>query len=469
MFKPRIYLLIFSESFMREDVFQARKPIQNREIEKVVQALSEQFDVIGADSPVIRSKRDGIAAAHRANQSDAAAAVLYIPTFINTAMVVHTAAVIQKPIAMLYNQAPDSMSQLGFLAVGGAMEQVGIPIKRITADGSAPQAIGSLVTWARAAHAAEALKGQVYGCVGGRSLGISTGVADLAQWEKQFGVDIEHIDQLELVLRAEKIPEAEIDHYIDYTMKAYGEVQIDENSRFRAQNLCKMAASYLAMRSIAEDYELDFCGIKCQTELSNGYCLQCYTVQMLNDPYDADGSKEPFVCSCEADADGALSMQILKLISGGKPTALQDIASITGKGMVLANCGSMASYFAGLSSDPAENTAKVHLMEHGFGTAGGASTQFVAAPAKFTYMRLSRRSGRYHMGMFRGETYAMPREELKKYSPYRPTSFVRHHIDIDAFMETFCSNHLHCVEGDHMDSLVEFCKLKDIAYTIYEA
>ncbi|WP_147347986.1 hypothetical protein [Clostridium sp. AM58-1XD] len=173
-----------------------------------------------------------------------------------------------------------------------------------------------------------------------------------------------------------------IDGCVRFIEEKYGRVEYDESRNFSREHLKKMAASYLATRSIIDAYELDFIGIKCQTELSNHYCLQCLNVQMMNDPYDADGRKCPVACSCEADADGALSMQILKLISGGRPTALQDIAQITPERFVLANCGSMASYFAALSENSEENLKEVHLMPHGFGMAGGAATQLYAGQGR---------------------------------------------------------------------------------------
>ena len=36
----------------------------------------------------------------------------------------------------------------------------------------------------------------------------------------------------------------------------------------------------------------------------------------LNDPYDWDGPHEPIVAATESDMDGALTMQIFKLLTG---------------------------------------------------------------------------------------------------------------------------------------------------------
>jgi L-fucose isomerase, second N-terminal domain len=42
-----------------------------------------------------------------------------------------------------------------------------------------------------------------YCLIGGRSLGIDTTVIDPAQWLAEFGIDVDHVDQMELVRRAE--------------------------------------------------------------------------------------------------------------------------------------------------------------------------------------------------------------------------------------------------------------------------
>ena len=470
MSKLKASMIVFSESRAREDVYQNRKPVQERETEKLIQNLASSFDIKRWDGVEVRGKEDGRAAARDVNHDDSDVVLLYIPIFINPAIVAHTAAQISKPIAVIGNKAPDSQSQLGYLAASGAMEQVGIRAHRIPYDGADPRAKEDLKIWAGAATAKQALRGQTFGCIGGRSLGISTGTVDPAMWAEKYGIDVEQVDQLELVNRALSVTEAETEPWLCAIEAKYGKVLYDESQRFGRKHLHKMVASYLAMESIIRDYELDFAGIKCQPELSNGFCLQCLNVQMLNDPYDilTGKPKAPFVCSCEADADGALTMQILKLISGGKPTALQDIANISEDRMVLANCGSMASWFAACSDQYDENLKQVHLMPHGFGKAGGAATQFVCEKNTYTYARLFKKQGQYSMGIFTGETEKLPREETKKYSPYRPTSFVRHHIDSREFLETFCSNHLHCVAGDYAKELNVFCDLAGIKPVNYD-
>ncbi|WP_243008971.1 hypothetical protein [Clostridium sp. AM58-1XD] len=68
------------------------------------------------------------------------------------------------------------------------------------------------------------------------------------------------------------------------------------------------------------------------------------------------------------------------------------------------------------------------------------------------------------MAFFTGNTVKEDREKIKEYSPYRPTSFVEHHVDLNEFMKVYSSNHIHCVEGDYTADLEEFCRMKGIRY-----
>jgi L-fucose/D-arabinose isomerase len=463
--KYRVGLLVFSEGKMRENVYLQRKPVQDREIAAFLAELKDSIDFIEPTCGEIRSKADIRSAVKEIECANVTAVILYLPIFISPVLAVHTARLIGKPKIIMGNNSKDSYSQLAMLAVAGGCEQIGLSARRIFGDIGTQKTKDELLTCLCALKADEMLKGSTFGCLGGRSLGIITGTADPAAWERIFAVDIEHVDQFEIVRRAEAVSDEKVELYKGWIEKNYGAICYKEG-RFDAVRLDKMIRSYLAVKSIIKDYELDFVGIKCQPEMSNGYAVQCLGVQLLNDPYDADGKKEPVVCSCEADHDGALTMQILKLLSQGKPTALQDILYIGGNEMVLANCGSMASYFAVRSENCCQNLQDVYLQPHGFGDAGGAAVQFVCGSGLFTYARLTRKENTYHMDFFTGECVKKPREELAKYSWYRPTSFVNISFQTEKFLLEYGSNHIHCVEGNYVNELIEFCNLKGIPYNL---
>jgi len=394
--------------------------------------------------------------------------ILYIPIFVSPALVAHAANLIQTPVVLACNEAEDSLSQLAFLAVAGAMDQIGIKYLRIPGDAVEETNGAVLLRFLRASAVKQRLRGQTFGCIGGRALGISTGSADLALWERVFGVDIEHIDQFEIVKRAQQLDAETVKKHVDWLSSRAGAVKFND-SNFTPEHLDKAMRSYLATRHICRHYELDFMGVKCQPDLSNGYCLQCLNVSLANDPYDADGPKEPVPCSCEADSDGALTMQILKLLSGGKPTNLNDIAWLNAQEMTLANCGAMASYFAAFSAKAGENLKALELVPHSFGEAGGNSVQFtVPAGNTMTFARLFRCGSQYKLGVLTGTTTEKAREEQSATIRVRPLIFVKMNIDKTQFLRTFGSNHIHGVEGDLKTELKELAALLNIEFIDYD-
>ncbi len=468
MIRPKIGLLVFSESAQREDVYLKRKPISDREITRFVERLSPGVDIVWPKSRELRNRRQALSALRELQAASVEAIVLYIPIFVSPALVAHTANQSKVPLALVCNDAEDSLSELAFLATAGAMDQIGLSYLRQAGDIRDNDNLEKLLRFLRASAAANLLRGQTFGCIGGRALGISSGTADLSLWERTFGVDIEHVDQFELVRRADNIDADEVKRHVCWIEKQAGSVQFNETN-FTRKHLEKQIRSYLATRAITKEYELDFIGVKCQPDLSNSYCLQCLNVCLCNDAYDAEGPKETVACSCEADADGALTMQVLKLLSGGKPTCLNDIAAISETEMTGANCGAMASYFASLSDSYEKNLGNMNLVPHSFGAAGGAATSFtVPKDQEMTFARFFRKKDRYFLGVLTGTTMKKDLRTQSETIRIRPLLFAKINIDKNHFMETFGSNHILAVPGNYKGELGELCKLLDIHFLDYD-
>ena len=120
---------------------------------------------------------------------------------------------------------------------------------------------------------------------------------------------------------------------------------------------------YLAMEAVNEEKGFDFCGLKGQRELTEHVCLGDVPEMIMNDPYDWRGPKEPIVCATEADTYAAMTMQLMKYISGGLPTIFMDVRLYHPDLDVWdwCNSGNHASYFAARSFDPKENFKKIIL------------------------------------------------------------------------------------------------------------
>ncbi len=373
------------------------------------------------------------------------------------------------PLLLFSNVDPQYPGMVGMLAAAGALDQIGRTYGRAYGDVSDPAVMARLEAHARAGAAVRSLQGSTFGRIGGRPMGMYTAVSNPDQWMEKFGVDVEEIDQWELVRRSGEVEGGRVSAAREWLEGHAAGVHYD-GKRLTPELLERQIRTYYAMRELIEERGLDFSGIKAQPELTNNFCTMDVTEAFLNDPYDWDGPKEPHVCSTEADMDAALTMQLLKEISG-TPVLFADVRHYHADRDVwdLCNSGQHATWFAARSDDPAENLRRVHLYpEVFFFPAGGASVHHLAAEGDFTFARLTRKGGRYRMHVMRGafERYDdETNEDLMNQSTYEwPHAFARMEADADEILDRYGSNHIHAIPGDHVEELKVVCKLLDVDY-----
>ncbi len=351
----------------------------------------------------------------------------------------------------------------GMLAAAAGLEQAGVACARVYGPPEDPGVLDRLLAFCRAAHALSGLKGRVLGLIGGRSIGMVTGAADPDLYYSTFGLDVDHFDQSEIVRRAREIPQDKVDRAFRWlTEKARG-IEFD-GRKLTPESLKRQIRAYEATKGIVAERQFDFAAVKCHYELSEYETTQCLSVAFFNDPYDWDGTKDPFVFACEADADGAVTMQILKLITG-KPVVFADLRHWDGGSgiLTLCNCGAVATWYARRSDRAEENLKDVSCLpiipKYG-GT--GCHLEFVAAEGPMTFARLFRRGGRFHMTIFRGRVEKLPEAKLAETCPSWPHLFVRPEASAEGLIAGLGSNHIHGVAGDRAAELLEFCRIAGI-------
>ncbi|HWU38192.1 MAG TPA: hypothetical protein VN203_11155, partial [Candidatus Acidoferrum sp.] len=315
-------------------------------------------------------------------------------------------------------------------------------------------------------------RGTTYGLFGGRSMGMYTAVPALDQWRREFGVDIEHIDQWEIVRRAETIDRGRVTKARKWLEKHCGQVAYDGKA-LTPETLERQIRSYHAVRELINEWSLDFVGIKGQPELTNSFCTMDLTEAFLNDPYDWEGKHEPIVCATEADSDGALTMEIFKAIAG-TPVLFADVRHYDAEGGFwdLVNSGQHATYFAARSFDPKENLPKVKLLpEIFYFPAGGAAVHHIAAPGEVTLARLTRKNGKYWMAIAPAEFLTFPEKKaLAKAQATTgewPHAFAKLRVPPERFIATYSSNHIHGVYGDYVEELKWVCKILNMEAEVY--
>ncbi|MGW8374339.1 L-fucose/L-arabinose isomerase family protein [Streptomyces sp. ODS28] len=373
------------------------------------------------------------------------------------------------PLLLVATIDPQYPGMVGMLAGGGALDQLGRTHARAWGDLDDPAVRERILTHVRAGAAVQGLRGQTFGRIGGRPMGMYTATANTDQWMKVFGVDVEEIDQWEVVRRSENAEAKRVSAAREWLEKHAAGVHYD-GDRLTPELLERQIRSYYAMRELIDEWHLDFSGIKGQPELTANFCTMDIAEAFLNDPYDWEGPKDTHVTSTEADMDAAMTMQILKLLTGD-PVLFADVRHYHADRDVwdLCNSGQHATWYAARSDDPAENLRHVSLMPEVFYfPAGGASVQHLAAPGEMTFARLTRLDGAYRMHVMRGafEQYdAETNERMMRASTREwPHAFAALRCGAGEFLERFGSNHIHAVPGDHVGALRAVCRQLGIVY-----
>jgi L-fucose isomerase len=373
------------------------------------------------------------------------------------------------PLLLFSNINPSQPGMVGMLAAAGALDQIGRVYGRAFGDISDPAVFARVEAHARAASAANSLRGSTFGRIGGRPMGMYTAVANTDQWMDKFGVDVEEIDQWELVRRSEGIEAGRVRVAREWLEEHAAGVHYD-GQKLTPELLERQIRSYYAMRELIEEWNLDFSGIKAQPELTDHFATMDVTEAFLNDPYDWEGPKETHVCATEADMDGALTMQILKKLSG-TPVLFADMRHYHEDLGIwdLCNSGQHATWFAARSDDAEENLRRVHLYpEVFFFPAGGASVHHLAADGDFTFARLTRLDGRYRMQAMRGSFVSFDEETngrlMEQSTPEWPHAFARMEAEAEEILSSYGSNHIHAVPGDHLEALRIVCGFLDVDF-----
>jgi L-fucose isomerase len=374
------------------------------------------------------------------------------------------------PLLLLGNIDPAYPGMVGMLAAGGALDQIGRTHVRAWGDIADPAVLQRVLGYVSAGQAVSQLRGSTFGRIGGRPMGMYTAVADPDQWIDTFGVDVEEIDQWELVRRSESVSAKRVAAAADWLEKTSAGVHYDGRQLTR-EIFERQIRTYYAMRELIEEWRLDFSGIKGQPELTTHFCTTDVTEAFLNDPYDWEGPKGTHVCATEADMDGALTMQLLKLLTGGTPVLFADVRHYHADRDVwdLCNSGQHATWYAARSDDPAENLARVHFYPEVFYfPAGGASVHHLAAPGDATFARLTRHARSYRMQVVRGSFVGFDEEvnqELMRQSTFEwPHAFARLSVGSGEFLSHFGANHIHAVPGDQVAGLQAVCRFLGISF-----
>jgi L-fucose isomerase len=472
MEKRKVGILTFSDGrkYIHEDLLEVNWRYQNR-LASALEATGEIEAVAGREiiwTPELAQREGRRLAAEGVELTIFNFAIWTFP---------HLTAIATRfapgPYLLFCNIHPSEPGMVAMLSNAGSMEQLGLPYGRVWGDIDDPLVLKRVMSFIRGSSALARLKGQTYGLFGGRPLGMYTAVANLDQWMSTFGIDVEHIEQYDIVMRSADVADNKVESAYAWLNQHVGSIHYDE-AILTPEKLKKQIRSYYAVRAIMAERGLDFVGFKSHGDLTDHFVTMDIAEAFLNDPYDFDGSHEPIVAATEADMDGALTMQILHHLCG-EPVLFADVRHYDAEEQVwyLSNSGTHATYFAGRSKDPAVNLRKVAFFpEVSYYPAGGASVQHFAAPGPVTLARLARRKGVYWMAIVPAEFVEFPLPVMiaksKTTTPEWPIAFARLQTPPDEFLATYPCNHTHGICGNWVEELLVVAKILGIEARVYQ-
>lgn len=437
----------------RDDYYQQRQAMATREIESLgwLRSLG-----CGTESGVIRTLTAADDFVRAALAANAEAVVIHLPIWADPELALRIAYRSKLPVLLLGNRLSNTSSVVGLLGAAGAMDQIGLKNVRVFYQG--PEDQNTVLAFLSAAHAVETLSGERMLRFGSCSLGILTAEPDLVNYQKKLGVFVEQEDERLLIERAEAIDEKEVRRYREF-LTTHGHIELSD--RFPAAAFDRQIRSYLALKQIVRERSISFVGVKCQKVLSDGYVCQCLSHCLMNGTVDADGVKEPMVFACESDANGAVTMRILQLVSGGKPASLLDVRTLntrTGR-LIVGNCGAVAEDMVRTQED--KPFSGLDMISHAFGAGQGGAMRGQLNSGKITAARLCVKDGTLWLAAFSGNVVPLTQEEKALIPPSFPGCAIETGLGED-FLREFGSNHMHLVYDDALEKLRFFCMLAGI-------
>ena len=156
------------------------------------------------------------------------------------------------PYILFCNIHPSECGMVGMMAAAGTFDQLGLAYERIWGCIKDEDVLRRVMTFIRAACAVSRLRGNTYGNFGGRPMGMYTAVANLDQWQKTFGIDVEDIEQYDIVRYGDAVSADKVESARQWLERYCGKIGYND-SNFTKEKLETQIRSYYGLRAIIEE------------------------------------------------------------------------------------------------------------------------------------------------------------------------------------------------------------------------
>ena len=301
---------------------------------------------------------------------------------------------------------------------------------------------GKIIPYIRAAAMIKRMKGLRVGLMGWRAQGMSDVVFDELAFRETFGVQVVNVGLTRYERTVNAVPAAEVEAAWDKMESRFDTSIISpEAVRYGVQ-------SYLAMKQLASDENLQAVTVECFHDHLGGPCLGC---SLFND--------QGIAASCESDVPGAIIMAAGQILTG-KATFHTDIiqANLDENSALWHHCGNMPTSLASSLGRLQLRPIPEHIGPGAF----GPNIQATMRPGPVTAINLCGRRGTMRVATMQGEvvpyTLEFPGSAAKVVYPFDLAQA------LEVLGEAGYGHHFALAQGHVGREIGEWCKLLGIDY-----
>jgi L-fucose isomerase-like protein len=316
------------------------------------------------------------------------------------------------------------------------------------------------------------LSGSIYGAVGPRSMQMWNKVSE-ADFLRYFGIAREGFDGLRLARMAEKVPNRRAEKAVDFLIRKGMDLRFGPDPKkhlTRAMAVFQMKV-YFALLELKDRFGLDFIGVQDQLDWIEHYPATDLTLGLFNNKLRPESDGTTVVAATEADDGAAVTMQLLKLLSGGQPVGFNDLRYWdTRQGLYwFVNSGALAPFFAYGSHESLAGAWSERQPDIYFKQGGGTSSVVVRAPGVVTWARFSYRNHQIYLAAGRGLTDVPTQREWKERSRKCNPEWPHWYLKLCGRVEwRVNSNHPITVLGDYLADLKAVAEELGVPFECYD-
>jgi L-fucose isomerase-like protein len=229
--------------------------------------------------------------------------VMFFTSFAHASIYMQGIRRLKKPIILWTGDDIDGCQALGLFAQRSALDAVGYHYKYIYGIPEKPEIIEQIVRYINACKIKNILGRSKFGQWGSNPMGMFGGLMNDWEWFKKFGIIAEHLECQTIEKESYKIPDEDCRQTYEMLKKRAKKIP-----PFKDETIRKNIKFYLAHKALVKKLNLDFDGLKCIFELSDGFGCPCIGHSLMWD--------DCYVSGCTNEPLGSLTMYIMRLISG---------------------------------------------------------------------------------------------------------------------------------------------------------